>query len=131
MAREGLSRYYYLEKEIKRDKEEIIELETQLTHITQTPSDMPKSKGQNDKMDRLMSILIERKELLGDKILRAEEERNRILKYINSIDDSLIRLIIQYRFLNLLPWAKVAYFVGGNNTEESVRKMFERYISSH
>lgn len=131
MTKKELSRYYYLEKEIKRDREEIEQLNAKLTHITQVLSDMPKGSPQRDRIDEIIDDLAERDNLLHKKIAQAEKERNRILEYINRIDDSLIRLIIQYRYINLLTWAKVAYFVGGNNTPDGVRMMSDRYILSH
>lgn len=131
MTKKELSRYYYLEREIQHDREEIEELKAKLTHVTQVLSDMPKGQGQNDKIDRIIAELAERDTLLHEKMAKAEKERNRILHYINCIDDSLIRLIIQYRYLNLLTWTKVAYFVGGNNTPDSVRMLSDRYILSH
>ena len=120
-----------MEKEIKRDREEIAEIETKLTHITQVLSDMPKGTPQRDRIDEMIDDLAERDNLLHEKIAKAEKERNIILQYINSIDDSLIRLIIQYRYINLLTWTKVAYFVGGNNTPDGVRMLSDRYILSH
>lgn len=131
MTKKELSRYYYLEKEIKKDREEITDLNTKLTHITQVLSDLPKGSPQRDRIDEIIDELARRDNLLHEKIVRAEKERNRILQYINGIDDSLIRIIIQYRYLNLLTWPKVAYFVGGNNTPDGVRMMSDRYILSH
>lgn len=131
MTKKELSRYYYLEKEIRHDREEIEELNAKLTHITQVLSDAPKGSPQRDKIDKIIDELAERDNLLHVKIINAEKERNRILRYINDIDDSLIRLIIQYRYLNLLTWVKVAYFVGGNNSPDSVRMLSDRYILSH
>lgn len=131
MTKKELSKYYYLEREIRRDREDIEELNTKLTHITHVLSDMSKGQGQNDRIDKIIAELIERDTLLHNKMAKAETERNRILQYINGIDDPLIRLIIQYRYLNLLTWVKVAYFVGGNNTPDSVRMLSDRYIMSH
>ena len=131
MTKKELSRYYYLEEEIKRDRNEIEKLNTELTHITQLLSDMPKGSPKRDRIDEIIDELTKRDNLLHEKIAKAEKERNRILQYINDIDDALIRLIIQYRYLNLLTWTKVAYFVGGNNTPDSVRMLSDRYILSH
>lgn len=128
MTKKELSRYYYLEREILHDKEEIEELQTQATHITQMLSDMPKGQGNKDKIEKIVAELVERDALLHEKKAKAEHARNEILQYINDIDDPLIRLIIQYRYVNLLSWTKVAYFVGGNNTPDGVRMLSDRYI---
>lgn len=128
LTKEELSRYYYLDKELRHDYEKIIELETQLTHITQMLSDMPKGRADNNKREEILDELTKRKQLYLDKVVVAEQEKNKILQYINGINDPLTRLIIQYRCIDLLSWTKVAHCVGGNNTSDSVRMMFSRHI---
>lgn len=51
-----------------------------------------------------------------------------INKYIEGIDDSLLRQIITLRHVNGLTWEQVAAEVGGGNTAESVRQMHSRYF---
>lgn len=131
MTKKELSRYYYLEKEIIKDRADLAILQSRVTHITQNFSDMPKEQQKSNKEDEIIAEMVERDELLHKKLVRAEKERNNILRYINTIDDALIRLIIQYRYLNLLTWTKVAYFVGGGNTADSVRMLSDRYIRTH
>lgn len=55
-------------------------------------------------------------------------KRKEIYEFISTLDDSLMRQIIVYRCLSLCTWEEVAAYVGGNNTAESVRKMFDRYF---
>ena len=55
---------------------------------------------------------------------------NKINDFINSIDDSNIRLIISLRFVNGLSWQQVAMHIGGGNTADGVRKACERYIKN-
>lgn len=131
MTKEELSRYYYLNKELRHDYGKIIELETQLTHITQMLSDMPKGRADNDKREEILDELTKIKRLYLNKIILAEQEKVKILQYINSINDPLTRLIIQYRCIDLLPWTKVARCVGGNNTSDSVRMTFNRHIEKN
>lgn len=128
MTKEELSRYYYLDKELRHNYNKIIELETQLTHITQVLSDMPKCRAGNDKREEILDELTKIKQLYLDKVAVAEQEKNKILKYINGINDPLVRLIIHYRYIDLFSWSKVAFLVGGNNTPDSVRMLSERYI---
>lgn len=56
------------------------------------------------------------------------ELTNSVEEYINSIDDSRMRRIIQYRILDNLPWCDVAEKIGGKSTGESCRKYFERFL---
>lgn len=60
-----------------------------------------------------------------DELVDLMEEAN---KFIDSIDDSLIRQIITLRYIDGLTWNEVAARIGGNNTAESVRKAAERFL---
>lgn len=51
-----------------------------------------------------------------------------ILHWIFGIDDALIRLIFEEKYLNCRTWNQVADIVGGQNTEDSVKKMAYRYL---
>lgn len=52
-----------------------------------------------------------------------------INKYIDRIDDSLIRQIIMLRYINGLTWEQVAEQVGGNNTADGVRMIHNRFLN--
>lgn len=54
---------------------------------------------------------------------------NEVEEYIQSINDSRMRRIIRYRFIDDMTWPQVAMNVGGKRTtDESVRKEFERFF---
>ena len=59
---------------------------------------------------------------------RLEKKIARIEKWIDEIDDPLVKDIIVYRFVKGFRWAKVAYLVGGDNTEDGVRMIVTRYL---
>ena len=127
-TKDELLSYYYLEQEIKQEKEEIAELQARTMRITQSFSDMPRGQASNDANERAVVKLVDKKNALCEKIAVAERTRNEILEYISSINDVKIRLILQYRYLNFLPWPKVAYFVGKNNTPDGVRRKADRFL---
>lgn len=56
------------------------------------------------------------------------ETLNQVEEFIAGVDDSRIRRIITLRFIDNLSWNKVADRIGGNNTEDSVRKAFTRFM---
>ena len=60
-----------------------------------------------------------------DNVLKA---RNEILDFINSIDDSFMRMVITYRVIEGYSWAKVAMKIGGGNTSDGVRMAFKRFM---
>lgn len=57
---------------------------------------------------------------------RTVEEKTKIMKYIQSLDNSIDRQIVWLRAACFLPWKVIAEEVGGSNTEDSVRKRYER-----
>lgn len=67
---------------------------------------------------------------INEKIQQCSGEYSRIMRYINSIEDSLTRQIFRYRFIDGWSWVKIACEVGGDNTEDSVRKITERYLDA-
>lgn len=65
---------------------------------------------------------------LNRKLDELMDEKDRITEYIYSIDDSLIRQILMYRYVNCLSWNQVAFNIGGANTADSVRMSHDRFL---
>lgn len=56
------------------------------------------------------------------------ELTNQAEEYINSIEDSRMRRIVQYRIMDRLSWYEVADRMGGKATSDSCKKYFERFL---
>ena len=56
------------------------------------------------------------------------ELTNQAEEYINSIEDSRMRRIVQYRILDGLSWYEVADRIGGRATSEGCRKYCDRFV---
>ena len=76
-----------------------------------------------------------RRRNLYDYLLKLEEAEgellelaNRAEEYINSIEDSRMRRIVQYRIMDGLSWYEVADRMGGKATSDSCRMYFERFL---
>ena len=67
---------------------------------------------------------------LVSKIDESQAAYQKILQWIFSIDDPLLRLIFEERFLNCKTWNQVVCRVGGNNTEYSVKQIAYRYLKN-
>jgi len=48
--------------------------------------------------------------------------------FISQLPTSRLRRIFRYRYLEQYSWRKIAYLIGGNATEESVKKEHNRYL---
>ena len=56
------------------------------------------------------------------------QKTNDVEEFIASIEDSRVRRIINLRFVEGLSWNQVADKIGGGNTDDSVRKVYERFM---
>lgn len=64
-------------------------------------------------------------ELADEKLL---ELLNAVEEYIQGIEDSRMRRIMRYRYIDGLSWVQVAHRMGGHHTEESCRKTHDRFL---
>lgn len=117
MTKEELRQFYYLNREIINDTEELVALKI-------------KSRGEaQSRWEKEQEKLIAWREAeLVKKVQRCKKMRDEIGRYINSIDDSFVRQIFRYRFMKCMSWKKVAYMIGGCNSPDSVRKIAERFL---
>ncbi len=117
MTKKELMQCFYLNREIMSDTEELVNLKI----IARDGNGFEFHDEEEIKR---------REKRIVEKIRRCTELKDRIEKFINSIDDSLTRQIFYYRFVKCMPWKKVSYMTGGYNSDEGVRKIAERYLKS-
>lgn len=125
MTLKELSQLYYLNREIERDTERLEALRARASAPGSPNYDgMPKSPSFENRLEHYIAEIVD----LEAKITQCLHERNRLERYIAEIPDSLTRQIFQLRFINGMTWLQIAYSVGGNNTEASVKMTCYRYI---
>ena len=66
--------------------------------------------------------------LLQEKEDELLELTNEVELYIESIEDSRIRRIFRYRYLDDMSWTKVAMMMGGDNTADSCRMAHNNFF---
>lgn len=76
-------------------------------------------------LNSIINNEIKRLELRYEQLL---EVTNNVMDFIESVEDSRIRMIITYRIIENYSWMQVADAMGGGNTEDSVRKAFDRFF---
>ena len=129
MTLKELSQLYYLNKEIERDKRRLRELKATQMKITASYSDMPTgSKSIHDTMAEKVADIVDLEEILRLNIQKRYYEEKRIMHFIASIDDCLLRLVFKLRFVDCKKWWEVANELGGNNTALTVRNCCYRYL---
>ena len=115
MTRKRLSQLFHLNREIEQETKRLKELEKGL----------PWGKG----ADLTTAGRIEEcKTIIAAKRAAAVEEYNRLCRFVDGIEDSLMRQIISLRYINGYNWMQVAMHIGGGNTPDGVRKAHDRFI---
>lgn len=130
MTRKQLSQIFYLEKEQDMWKEKLRELEAASLIKGQEITGMPFANT-GETSDRVMSLVIRKQAIVAviEEIQeRIDKQKEEIYEYINTVEDSLLRQIVVYRCVSCMNWVQVASRIGGGNTAESVRKIYERSI---
>lgn len=77
---------------------------------------------------RKRAALRKYKAMLEEKEAEATEMIVDVQRYIGEIDDSRIRRILQYRYIDRMTWLQVAMRMGKHHTAESCRNAAERYL---
>ena len=131
MTKKELSQLYYLKKEIKEQQRRLDELETAATACTAKITGLPNGRGISDKIGNYAAQIADLKGLLDLNLKKCFYELNRLDRYIQSVNDPLVRQIILYRFENHMSWNQIERAIGGNNSSESLRKKLYRYLKSN
>lgn len=141
ISKEILVQYSDLQHECKEVREKIEKLEKQIEKIKSDGNVVDKVRGgegglQSFKIEgfpypeysRKKTLLNIRKATLCELEMELLETLNQVEEFIASINDSHIRRIINLRVVDGLSWNKVADRIGGGNTDDSVRKTFDRFM---
>ena len=127
MTKPELEQIYYLNRELKMWETELERVRCKSLVGSPLPGNSHGS-GVSDKVADRAERIIE----LENRIIAKRDEiqrlRDEAVEYIESIPDSLTRQIIYYRCVSLMSWRKVAYEVGGNNTPDGVRMIYNRFM---
>lgn len=146
MTKELLAQYVDLQEEIKDLRRRIRDIESKIEQMKVEGTVFDSVKGTRHdgtigsiriegfpypRYDEKLEKLYCYKEQLEKAELKAVELTNKVEEYINSIADSRMRRIIRYRYIDKLSWTAVASRIGGNNTAESVKKAFYRFLEKN
>lgn len=128
MDKKTLYRLFYLPKQIEMKRREVQRIMERLTAISPSLTGMPHGGGAHDKLGEGVPELVDKKQELEEMIRGYEAEERAINQWIDNIQDLQINLIMSLRFKEKRSWGDVADEVGGMNTDDSVRKMVDRYL---
>lgn len=143
VSKEILIQYSDLQEEVKEVRERIEKTEKQISRLEEDGNVIDSVCGGNGgiqhfkiegfpypEYSRKKTLLYARKATLASLEMELLETLNQVEEFIASVDDSRMRRIITLRFIDNLSWNKVADRIGGNNTEDSVKKAFYRFMDN-
>lgn len=125
MTLKKLSQLYRLRGEIEQYREQLREIALPGAAV---PDGMSKSQSTESRTERAVSEAERLEGLISAGLAKCEAEHLKLERYIAGIPDSLTRQIFRLRFVYGLSWRRVAFRIGGGNTEDSVKKTVYRYL---
>lgn len=126
-TKKELLQIYYLEREIKNiqriiDNLSDVDIKSPMSaEVIVSPTNNPGNPTATVGVN--LADLSERLKRLQQ---QCQQQRLKILAYIEQIEDSYLRQIVMLRCLNLYTWQEVADAIGGNNTALTCRVAFSR-----
>lgn len=112
MTEKELNEIHYIIIELKRLQKEKEELESKSIVKGQEITGMPGGNATSDKVADYAVELAEIKELIDLQIKRLYIVRTKIERYIETIEDAEIRLIIRLRAINNMRWEDIGAELG-------------------
>ena len=155
ISKDILVQYPDLVKEVEETKDKITKLEHQIANIEKQLVAINEGGHVKDKVkgglggiqnfniegfpereyQQKRKQLQDKKNMLNVRKRTLDKQETKLLQmvsdieeFLNGIEDSFIRRIINLRVIEQLSWNKVADKMGGYNTEDSVRMTFERFL---
>ena len=131
MTQKELKQLYYLNKEIEMWRKALSNLENMSFIKAQQITGMPTSPGNGDNTGDMASKKVDIENKIKELQERACDESIKIINYIESVEDSLVRQVMYHRHVLCFKWGQVAKAIGGGNTGDGLRMMYKRYIEEH
>lgn len=130
MTIKELSQIYYLKKEIAGYKEKIARLEARATDTSAKITGMPHTSGTSDKVGALSADVADYRAMLREALERRSIELAKLNQYIEQCDDSRIRQMLRYKFIENMRWFDIVEAMG-EKSEYAAKKALYRYICKH
>ena len=130
MTLQELSHHFKLREQLERDKGILEALQAAACPGAQVLTNMPRTPGVKDKVGDLAVEIADMRERIRYQQEEIAKEEATVSTFINSIEDTHIRMLFRLRFLRCLTWSEVSRVIGGRNTEEGVKSACYRYLST-
>ena len=112
-------------------QERLAELQADIALNSKVIDGMPfqNTNAVNNPTEQKAIKLMEVNKIIEGKISEIQITIADIEQYILSVDDSIMRQIIEYRCVKCMRWSDIAAKIGVMYSEENVRQMYHRFVS--
>jgi len=127
VTKKELGQLFYLEREIKFLEEQLKEIESKSTISSSIAGGATGQNNITDKVGNIATKLADYQTLICLTIEKLYHQKNMTEKYIESLDDCQLRLILRMRFIKFYSWGKIAHAIRANG-ESTPRMIVERFF---
>lgn len=104
-----LKRYISLDREIDRKLEEVSRWRVKLNRVTAVYTAEPKGGGSiQPREEAIIAKIVDLEREINDSIDQLVETKEEIFQVIEAVRDDRERLLLQYRYIDGLPWEQIA-----------------------
>ena len=125
-----LNQHYELVEKLTKAREMLQSLRDAACPGAAVLTGMPHAPGVKDMFGVIAAEIVDLYARVGCLEAEVKASEESIMPFIRGIDDDQTRLIFRLRFLRGLAWKEVAAVIGGRNSEDSVKMVCYRYLSS-
>ncbi|MBQ7976804.1 MAG: hypothetical protein IJ300_14055 [Clostridia bacterium] len=126
MTKKDLKQIYYINREIKMWQNKLDEM----TEI-QSPkiSGLPTAHNQGDSTSDMAIQKAEISAIVAGLLVKIQVKRREVMEFIDNIEDSIVRQIMQYRYIDLMTWRAISKEIYNRiDMDEVVRKIHDRFL---
>ena len=141
VTKEILNQYTDLRQEVNEVRGRIAKTEKQIAEIEEDGPVVDKVMGgeggwqsfriegfPHPEYDKKKTLLNARKAILTNLEMEIAQTINQVEKFISTVEDSQMRRIIAFRFIDGKTWSEVARAMGGGNNEDNIKQAFHRFM---
>lgn len=130
MKLDELNEIFYINKEIEQLYKELANLKQQSFVKPISISDMPKGGGNTDLMTEYVSEKLEIENMINYALIKLQRERKKVEKFLMTVENAELRLIIRLRCINNMKWGEIANEIGYERTTVS-KKFYDYFKGKH
>ena len=132
ITKTDLDRVYYLSKELEMWKRRLEELEADIPPNSKPNDGMPHSQTNavSSPTETKAIALAELASKIREQITRIEIAKMQMETLILTLEDPVLKQVIEFHCIKLMSWKETAAKLGGCQTPEGVRQMYSRYCKT-